>query len=442
MTTADNIPGTGTPRGIPLPRLIAAIAILFVGIGLVQTRLDQRRGLFNPVVNDPKRGLSASIRNNVFGASMLGIREVAAGMLWVKADELFHNGQYTELIPYFKLVTFLDPHQIDVYSTGAWHLSYNLGDARLVPQSTAFLDEGIANNSKIWDLYFQKGWLLFDWPAEDYEAALPLFQEAAKHPSTDGSPAPPYITHMIAHAMVRQGRVDDAIAQWQTNIDYAEAEHAKAKKTKNDTDIRYWQQERDVCRNNRELLLIRKTAREDVAKNPKRVTFTADVQKRGSRLLEVRVRTQGFPPLTDSYGEESNGRLELILQDRDYDKLAAQHKNDLLWVTKNLTRFRSIYNIIERNGTVTDRSKPVILVEMNKDPADQGRNPMDIYPLTSDEYELILRFQPRVRRQPEAVQNAFGWIGEGLAPGGQTRTGPSGSQMVEKRIPLKLDDIL
>ncbi len=111
-------------------------------------------------------------------------------------------------------------------------------------------------------------------------------------------------------------------------------------------------------------------------------------------------------------------------------------------MTKNLTRFRSIYNIIERNGTVTDRSKPVILVEMNKDPADQGRNPMDIYPLTSDEYELSLRFHPRVRRQPDAVQTAFGWIGEGLAPGGQTRRGPSGSQMIEKRIPLKLDDIL
>jgi len=442
MTTTETIPGTAAPRGIPVPRLVAIIAILFVAIGLVQTRLDQRRGLYNPSVNDPKRGLAASIRNNVFGASLLGIREVAAGMLWVKADELFHEGKYTDLIPYFKLVTFLDPHQIDVYSTGAWHLSYNIGDARLVPQSAAFLDEGIANNETIWDLYFQKGWLLFDWPAEDYEAALPLFEEAARHPGTDGTPAPPYITHMIAHALARQGRVSEAIAKWERNMAFGETNIAKAKQTKDETENRYWQQERDVCRNNRDLLVIRRTAREDISQNPKRVFFTADIKKVGSRLLEVRVRSHGIPPLADNLGEESNGRLELILQDKDYDKLAEEHKKDLVWITQNLTRYRSIYNIIERNGTITDRSKPVIRVELNKDPADLGRNPMDIFPLSSDQYELILRFHPRVRRQPEAVQNEFGWVGEGLAPGGQTQPGPTGSQMIEKRFTLSRDDIL
>jgi len=429
-------------RGSIWTRVIPLVVALWVATAFVQLRLDQRRSLFNPMTSDPKRGLAASVKNNVFGASLLGVREVVAGMLWVKADELFHTGKYTELVPYFSLVTFLDPHQIDVYSTGAWHLSYNFGDPRMLTQSKSFLREGIRNNPTIWDLYFQMGWLQFDWPCEDYESALPWFVEATKFPDSSGEAHPPFVDHMVAHTMVRQGRIDDAVAKWNQNLATAEKEIVKAKTKRNQTDERYWQQERDVCRNNRDLVIVRKAARGDLSRNPKNLHFDVHVNKLSSGVLHSVIKVVGMPPLVDNYGETANARVEIILQDKGYDRLLEQHAKDLTWITTNLTRYRSIYNVIEKNTYVSDKNQPFVNIELNKDPADLGRKPSEIFPLKSDDYELIFRFEPRVRRQPEIVQEAFGWIGEGLALGPQTRVGPTGVRWLELRIPLKRDQIL
>ena len=445
MTT--NTPNTGSPgaygQGMGKGKLAVVLAVLWVCAMLLQARIDTRRHYYNPILNTPGKGFMDSLRNNMFGASMLGFREVAAGMLWVKADELFHEGKYQELVPYFSLVTFMDPHQIDVYSTGAWHLMYNFGDARMVPQGIAFLKEGVANNSNVWDLHFQLAWSNFDWPIEDYDAALPYFREAIKHPGTDGTPAPRYIAHMIAHCLSRQGRVEEARKLWIDNIAFADAEIAKAKAAKDDNSVRLWGQERDVCKLNLNLVKVREIDRMDLPSKLKHVSLEAQVRSNGKRILGLKCRVVGLPPLRDGMGEVSNARLEFIVQDKDYDKLLAAHGKDFAWGPKHLTKYRSIYNIVEEDGRVLYQKQPWLRLDLSKDTMlDPPRKPEELFPLESKEYELIIRLDPRVRRQPEAVQDTLGWIGEGLAPGKDVVPAEDNGKMLEKRLTVSREMIL
>jgi tetratricopeptide (TPR) repeat protein len=422
-------------QGMGKGKLLSILAVLWVCAILVQARIDTRRHYYNPILNTPGKGFMDSLRNNMFGASMLGFREVAAGMLWVKADELFHEGKYQELVPYFSLVTFMDPHQVDVYSTGAWHLMYNFGDARMVPQGLAFLKEGIANNSKVWDLYFQMGWSNFDWPVEDYGAARPYFEEAIKWPSTDGSPPPRYIAHMIAHCLARQGKVAEARKAWTDSIAYADKEIAKATAAKDENSVRLWGQERDVCKLNLNLVIVRQADRKDLPSKLKSVSLDTQIRNSGKRILGLKCRVVGLPPLRDDMGEVSNARLEIVVQDKDYDTQLAAHSNDLAWGPKHLTKFRSIYNIVEQDGSVLYQKKPWIPLDMSKDTMlDPPRKPEELFPLESKEYEVIIRLDPRVRRQPQAVQDVLGWIGEGLAPGRDVVRAPDNGRKLEKRI--------
>lgn len=422
----------------------AIVLVLWVSAGFVQSRLDPRRPYYNPLLQEGKTvNFIEQIKQNAFGPSMLGFREVAAGMLWVKADELFHQGKYQDLVPYFSLVTFIDPHQVDVYSTGAWHLMYNFGDARLMRQGQAFLDEGIQNNKTIWDLHFQRGWVTFDWPVEDYKSSLPFFEDAATKPGVNGEPAPPFVRHIVAHNLERLGRVEEAKAAWRESADIAQRALDKATAEKDESDIAYWQQERDLSQANLNRVVVREVARADATANARDIRLSASVKRVEPRVLEVQAKMAGLPPLISEFGEELNARVEIVVQDKDYDAQLAAHKDDFPWVLANLTKFRSIYNIVETNGTVTEKGSPRIRIELNKDPMlDPPRPATELYPLKSEEYELILRFDPSVRRQPKEVQDVLGWTGEGLKANPQVKKGVSGQNIVEIRIPLKREDIV
>lgn len=422
-------------EGMSNRNVVLVVAVLWVCAMFVQSRIDVRRHYYNPILNAPGHSFLDSLRNNMFGASMLGFREVAAGMLWVKADELFHEGKYQELVPYFSLVTFMDPHQVDVYSTGAWHLMYNFGDSRMVPQGMAFLDEGIRNNPTVWDLYFQKAWTNFDWPVENYDAALPLFREALQHNSTDGAPPPRYIAHMVAHCLVRMNRVEEAKTEWRNCIAKAEAEMAQATKENRENDVRLWQQERDVCRMNLNLVIVRQAFRKNLPEHQKRVSILMTLKNMGPRILGLKARVTGLPVLHETSGDLTNARTEVLVEDKDYDKLLAAHIKDFVWIGKHLTRFRSIYNIVETDGRILSRKAEWVPLDLSKDTMlDPPRKPEDLFPLESKEYEVIVRLDPRVRRQPEAVQDELGWVGEGLAPGNDVVPAPDNGQMVEKRM--------
>ena len=112
-----------------------------------------------------------------------GFREAIAGMLWVRTDEFFHNGDYEAIMPMIRIITWLDPHQIDVYETGAWHMDYNFTDSqeradkRYIPMSLALINEGIANNPGEPDLYADKAFVHYFRKIEDFPKSAQAFQD-------------------------------------------------------------------------------------------------------------------------------------------------------------------------------------------------------------------------------------------------------------------------
>jgi hypothetical protein len=76
-------------------------------------------------------------------------------------------------------------------------------------------------------------------------------------------------------------------------------------------------------------------------------------------------------------------------------------------------------------------------LNLNRDPADMERDPKTIYPLTSDEYELVVTYNPRV--QAPFIQDVYGWSGEGITDPQLLVLDDTRAGIVEgKRVPLRL----
>lgn len=206
--------------------MVALIAIVVALQVWVSPDYDKIQLAGESKTNSNSGDMMAELPGQFVVASFTGFRQVIAGALWVRADEFFHSGRYQEIIPIVRIVTWLDPHNIDVYTTGAWHLDYNfvdeansLSDKRYIPASIALMKEGIKNNPQIWDLYFELGWTHYSKKLMDNEKALECIEQACEHGSVDPNtgkeiPRPEFVDRMLAHSLEKCGRFEDAIAQW------------------------------------------------------------------------------------------------------------------------------------------------------------------------------------------------------------------------------------
>ncbi|MCE5197486.1 MAG: hypothetical protein ABFD54_02995 [Armatimonadota bacterium] len=197
-------------------------------------------------------------------ASAVGFKEVIAGALWVRADTFFHEGEYQAIVPIVRLVTWLDPHNIDVFTTGAWHLDYNfvdenqLSDKRYIPASVALLKEGIANNPNIWDLYFELAWTHYNKKIGDQQQALYWMKKACEHDGYDVNSGkkvdrPEFVDRMLAHQYEKIGDFDNAVKQWYKARKRVEHILKKNVHTSEYVDA----SSLDVCDRNLALLLLR-----------------------------------------------------------------------------------------------------------------------------------------------------------------------------------------
>jgi tetratricopeptide (TPR) repeat protein len=217
---------TDSKRGL-LVVLAVVLLIAIVGLQMSNRPTYEKMAKAGQQIGGGKSGdLMAELPGQFIVASFTGFRQVIAGALWIRADDFFHRGQYQAIIPIVRMVTWLDPHNIDVYTTGAWHLDYNfvdeansLSDKRYIPASIAFMKEGIRNNPTIWDLYFELGWTHYCKKLMDDRKALEYIAEACKHDSVDANTGeketrPDFVDRMLAHMLEKVGRFDEAIKQW------------------------------------------------------------------------------------------------------------------------------------------------------------------------------------------------------------------------------------
>ena len=77
----------------------------------------------------------------------------------------------TELLPWYRLATLSDPHNVRNYMVGAWWLKM-LNTPKQREEAIKFLDEGIAANPDAYELYLMKGYVLrqMDKPTEARES--------------------------------------------------------------------------------------------------------------------------------------------------------------------------------------------------------------------------------------------------------------------------------
>lgn len=142
----------------------------------------------------------------IAGAILGGFREIAASMLWIKADEMWDSGEGGTIraLNLMRTVTLLDPHWLEPWKVTGWHLFYNLYVETKDPKQQAeylrlginALKEGISWNPDVYDMYFELGWTYFD-KIRDYRQAAKWLEAAIQFEH------PEYIERLIAHGWER-----------------------------------------------------------------------------------------------------------------------------------------------------------------------------------------------------------------------------------------------
>ncbi len=340
---------------------------------------------------------------------LAGFREMVAGILWVQADKFFEEGNYDAILPIIFLVTRLDPHQIDVYATGMWHIGYNFtdeeqrSDRRYLPTALALGKEGIRNNPETYELFFETGWLWYHKIDDDYPQAVKYFEEAAKRPDIIEARR-----NLLANAYQRNGQVDLAL-----NLYYKLLEAAQKKvESSDESEIGSFQNVETIT-NNLDTLLVRMSQRGWFAQkrgdytqtpapgarfkydtqNPFDVGFSARVTVEKPMVIRVQGTWNVTPVGT---------RIRFILRDKNYPDAVP---GGMKWDDKNDIELSPPTNLTFLQEQLFVKNR-----EFNKE-IDMSRDPT-MYPADSEDYTMEFYYNPR--SAPAHIQDKFGWNGEGF----------------------------
>ena len=153
------------------------------------------------------------------GIVLAGFKGLAVDLIWINLDENFHSGRWHRVLPMFYTVSRLQPHFIQNWALGAWHMAFNVShEAQSIEKKREwiwtgirFVKEGLSYNRDRYDLYFETGWIyyqkakLFDDPWLMHEKAIIFFKRALSHKS------PEYVPRLIGHIYRKAGRWEEAI---------------------------------------------------------------------------------------------------------------------------------------------------------------------------------------------------------------------------------------
>ncbi len=366
-------------------------------------------------------------------ASLAGFREMVAGILWVRADSFFDQGNYDAILPIMRLVTILDPKQIDVYATGMWHIGYNFtdeesrSDRRYLPSAVAFGMEGAKNNPNTYELFFETGWIWFHKIDDNYDRAVNWLDQAMER--EDMLPAR---KNLFFRALIRDGQIERT---GEFLFDLLE-ESQKTVEGKADAELDFAERNnRDTRESNLDNHLIRMVSRGFLArgrgdydqgdydtKPPFNVGFTAKVTVIENRKLSVTGTWNVLPVGT---------RVRIILRDKEYPYAIKGGANwdegaDVsLDPPKDLTYMQDQLFVRDRRFNKT--------IDMGRDPT--------MYPFSSEDY--IIEFYYNPRSAPDHIQDKFGFNGEGMTdPNFLDLDARPDQRVVYTSLPITRDQIL
>ncbi|HVL39555.1 MAG TPA: hypothetical protein VM328_09215 [Fimbriimonadaceae bacterium] len=382
--------------------LLVLMAAFFVGQGFLHHSAIFPRWRKDYSANQGSLG-TAGLNPDQLLFALIGLREFVAGILWVRADSFFDTGNYDAILPIIRLVTWLDPKQIDVYATGMWHIGYNFtdedqrSDRRYIPSALALGKEGARQNPHTYEMFFETGWMWYHKIDDDYDRAVEWFLEAHERP--DMLPAR---KNLLSNAYQRAGEVDKAAEL------YFDLHKAAVKRVQNEPEVFGHLQNLETLENNLDTMLVRMVQRGYVAKNrndgsfetgaydvnpPFDVGFSAKVTVVEPRVIQIEGTWNVLPVGT---------RVRAVLRDADYetDKAAALHWDKTSSVNLDPPRDKTFMQ--EQLFVKNRRFNRTI--DMSKDPT--------MYPFTSKDYVLEFYYNPR--SAPPHIQDKFGWSGEGM----------------------------
>lgn len=398
------------------------------------------QGFFNVQIIHPqwtrdyslgKQSIASGLGADQAFLELLGFREFLAGMLWVRGDTFFETGNYDAVLPIIRLVTILDPKNIDVYSTGMWHIGYNFtdeeqrSDRRYLPTALALGKEGCNNNQETYELYYEEAWLWYHKIDDDYPQAVSWLNKAIAHP--DITPAR---KNLMRNALERDGKPEQALQYLYTLKDQAQKDYDADKNYEARNDL-------ETLINNIDTTVVRLVQRGNIAekngwyksgdydtKDPFDVGFSAKVTVTEPKVIVVEGTWNVLPVGT---------RVRVILRDAnlphtipgsmDWDAMATSVQLD---PPKDETYMQD--QLFVRNRRFNRR------IDMSKDPT--------MYPFIGDKY--IIEFYYNPRSAPPHIQDKFGWNGEGMTDSNflRTDTRPDNERVVYTTLELTRDQIM
>lgn len=400
-------------------------------VGLVAQGLIHRMVVYPRWQQDykpPTEGIVTGLDPNQLFVALTGFRELIAGILWVRADSFFDTGNYDAILPVIRLVTWLDPHQLDVFATGMWHIGYNFtdeenrSDRRYIPSALALGKRGVKYNAQTYELFFELGWMYYHKIEDDFEEAVYWFKEAHKRPDMLNARK-----NLLTNALERAGKVEEALA---TNFRLlAEAEDRFKK---------------DPAYGNRTLRdTIELKADNHLARMVQRGYFAAE---RGDSIEAYDV----YPPFDVGFSARATviaprvvmcegswnvrpvgTRIRTILRDKDFPHAVPAgmewgHAEDVfLDPPSDTTYMQDLLFVKNRRFRRT--------IDMSKD--------ITMYPFKGEEYVVEFYYNPR--NAPPHIQDKFGWNGEGMTDKNYLSTeARPGQKVVYVQLRLTRDQIL
>jgi hypothetical protein len=394
-----------------MKRRISPILLTILAIGLFGQALMQGLFVYPKWSKDyaPKKNSmenSAALDPDQFLFALIGFRELIAGILWVRADSFFDTGNYDAILPIVRLVTILDPHQLDVYATGMWHIGYNFtdeeqrSDRRYIPSALALGKEGARNNPETYELYFETGWIWYHKIDDYYDNAVEWFESARQKPDMLEARK-----NLLGMAYQREGEVEKAKDMYATLYQNA------VQLYKEHPDVYQNRQNRDTIENNLDTTMVRMAQRGEIAREQHRSDAAYDTSPPFDVGFSVKA-TVVEPRVIRFEGTWNvlpvGTRIRVVLKDEVFPSgpnipksLPAAMDWDaqnsvMLDPPKELTFMQD--QLFVRNRKFNKK------VDMSKDPT--------MYPFSTDRYLLEFYYNPR--SAPPHIQDKFSWNGEGM----------------------------
>jgi len=411
--------------------LLIVALVLFVTQGFLSANVIHPRWTKNYSLGETS--LSSGLGADQAFLQLLGFREFLAGMLWVRGDTFFETGNYDAVLPIIRLVTLLDPKNIDVYATGMWHIGYNFtdedqrSDRRYLPTALALGKEGCKNNPETYELFYEEGWLWYHKIDDDYPQAVNWLTQANAH-----ADIPAARRNLMRNALERDGRPIDA-------LNYLYDLQDKAKQDYKDDPFYETKNNLDTITGNVDTTVVRLVQRGNMAmarkdgsyesgdydtKPPFDTGFSAKVTVIEPKVLKIEGTWNVLPVGT---------RIRVILRDENTPEAIPGGVNwDALATNVNLEPPRNeTYmqdQLFVRNKHFSRR------IDMSKD--------ITMYPFLSDKYLLEFYYNPR--SAPPHIQDKFGWNGEGMTDANFLRTDvrPDGQRCMYTSMELTRDQLL